>query len=150
MKAEDPTFEPSALSLVERWKVYVSAYETVEPTLTFRYNRSLEFPFLRRGVRQQFGEDQPSDSNIADMISESTENLEFRIQQGQKYRLEFSPHAYEYAISKKVEVSRSAVDEEAAKRGATAAEKFEYNSSWMEGKSADEVDQYKQAYQAKL
>jgi len=146
-KHDDPTFDPTALSVADRWKVYVTAYEAVEPTEGVKYPRIIEFPYLRRGVRQQWGEDQPSLDAVVD-DSKSSESLIFRILQNGEpgYVLKFEPGESEYAVSGDPKVSIAEVAEEAEKRGGVASEITQLNSEWMKGMSKDQVDKKKQSY----
>jgi hypothetical protein len=99
---------------------------------------------LKRGVRQQWGEDEPTrNSGMTDL--KSSENLIFRIKQDIRYKLQFVPGTSEYVISK-TDVSAAAVMAEAHHRGDEAAEKMVYNNKWMKDLSADEVDQFKRTY----
>jgi paired amphipathic helix protein Sin3a len=140
-KPEDPTFEPSTLSAAERWKVYVTAFEAVEPTDGLTYPRNVDFPYLRRGMRQQWGDDIPPLGTIVDNMGGS-ENMVFRINHTNSYKLEFEPGHSEYHISRDAKVDQAEVDLEAQRRGQQARESHETNPEWMKGLSQERRDEY--------
>ncbi|KAF2435797.1 hypothetical protein EJ08DRAFT_645479 [Tothia fuscella] len=147
-KPEDPTFESSALTEAERWKVYVSSYESVEPTETIRYDRQLHETYSRRGLRQQQGEDAPTlDSDSDHIVSE--ENLQFRIQHKgeQKYMLRFEPGTFGFFTVRDAKVSLKDVALEAERRGDAAEEKIRINNRTMEGVPKDVVDERSAEYE---
>jgi paired amphipathic helix protein Sin3a len=145
-KPDDPTIEPSTLSAAERWKVYVTAFEALEPTEGVRYERSIDFPYLRRGIRQQWGDDIPEVESIVDSLR-SSENMVFRINHTNAYKIEFEPNHSEYHVSRESNVTRAEVDLEGQRRGENAKEIYVNNPEWMKSIDKEEVDAAKQVYE---
>src|ERR1700761_887784 len=143
-KPDDPTFEPSTLSDTDRWKVYISAYQSNEPTEGVTYIRPPQFPFLRRAMRQQWGEDQPSlDSVIAD--TKRSGELPFHVVT-ETYKPTFDPDTAELAIMTWAKGTEAEAEQESKRRETVASEVYQANSDWMKGLSKDDVDQKKQAF----
>jgi paired amphipathic helix protein Sin3a len=145
IKNEDPTIETSNLTAAQRWKVYVTAYESLEPTEGITYARSLDFPYLRRGVRQQWGDDIPQVESVVDTLT-SSENMVFRINHNHSYKIDFEPSRSEYHVYREGKTTRAEIDLEATRRGENFQEIFVNNPEWMKGQSKDDVDRAKQVF----
>jgi paired amphipathic helix protein Sin3a len=143
-KPEDPTFEPSSMSEADIWKVYVSAFEDIEPTEGTQYIRTPSIPYMRRVLRQQWGEDQPGLERALHSLH-NTEGMQFRV--GMKeYKLLFEPEASETTLTTWSRATAAEVAQEAERRGGAASESFQANSEWMKGLSRDDVDEKKQTF----
>lgn len=149
-KTDDPTHDPSTLDATDRWKSYVTSYENVEPTEGIRFDQPLTMPYLKRGVRQQYGEDRPSLESVVDGVK-SDESLEFRVmhKSSSKYVLHFEPDTFEFASVKDPKVSSTEVADEAVRRGDGAEGIYYLSNEWMKGMSQEEVDETKRVYEEK-
>ncbi|QDS68319.1 hypothetical protein FKW77_010685 [Venturia effusa] len=143
-KPNDPTHDPTSMSMADIWKSYISCYESRAPTEGVQHHRHPSYPYLRRTYRQQWGEDQAGASQL-DPGEHTSDTLQFRV--GMKdYKLIFDAETSETVVTTWSKTSDAEVNQEAEKRGAIAAESFQANSEWMKGTTTNYVDEKKQEF----
>lgn len=146
IKSSDPTFEASLLSRAEAWKVYISSYETIYPTEGVDH-AGVQFPFLRRSLKNQFGSEDPSDK-LAELSFVDNERMQFRIG-ASSYRMEVEPYSTDLidnSVNNPRAVSKADANAETERRSASVEERFSANAEWMKGRSKEEVDTKKQEF----
>lgn len=143
-KHDDPTHDPTSMSVADIWKSYISTYEKRAPTEGVHFHRLPSYPYMRRTYRQQWGEDQVG-SDQSHPGDHTSDVLQFRV--GMKdYKLMFDAETSETTLNTWSKTTNGEVLQEADRRGAVASESFQANSEWMKGATTTYVDERKQIF----